>query len=144
MIIMIILTKISASVPCFFFRCQPQIGASLFASNIGSGHFVGIAGTGAATGIAIGGFEWNVSCHVWCCKLSLLSLITQIYSQPVIRHRLIRLWVRWTIGSCVCVVFQALIVVVFLGWLFVPIYIKAGVSHTHTSEHINPTHYLFY
>uniref|UniRef100_A0A3Q2YYE3 Sodium/glucose cotransporter 1 n=2 Tax=Hippocampus comes TaxID=109280 RepID=A0A3Q2YYE3_HIPCM len=56
------------------------IGASLFASNIGSGHFVGIAGTGAASGIAIGGFEWN-----------------------------------------------ALIVVVILGWLFVPIYIKAGV-----------------
>ncbi|KAM8743708.1 sodium/glucose cotransporter 1 [Acanthopagrus schlegelii] len=56
------------------------IGASLFASNIGSGHFVGIAGTAAAEGIAIGGFEWN-----------------------------------------------ALIVVVILGWLFVPIYIKAGV-----------------
>ncbi|XP_028828533.1 sodium/glucose cotransporter 1 isoform X2 [Denticeps clupeoides] len=56
------------------------IGASLFASNIGSGHFVGIAGTGAATGIAIGGFEWN-----------------------------------------------ALVMVVILGWLFVPIYIKAGV-----------------
>ncbi|KAK7896292.1 hypothetical protein WMY93_021617 [Mugilogobius chulae] len=56
------------------------IGASLFASNIGSGHFVGIAGTGAAAGIAIGGFEWN-----------------------------------------------ALIVVVILGWLFVPIYIKAGI-----------------
>ncbi|XP_063336755.1 sodium/glucose cotransporter 1-like isoform X1 [Pelmatolapia mariae] len=56
------------------------IGASLFASNIGSGHFVGIAGTGAAAGIAIGGFEWN-----------------------------------------------ALVVVVILGWLFVPIYIKAGI-----------------
>uniref|UniRef100_A0A674MRI6 Sodium/glucose cotransporter 1 n=1 Tax=Takifugu rubripes TaxID=31033 RepID=A0A674MRI6_TAKRU len=56
------------------------IGASLFASNIGSGHFVGVAGTAAAAGLAIGGFEWN-----------------------------------------------ALIVVVFLGWLFVPIYIKAGV-----------------
>ncbi|NXJ94554.1 SC5A1 protein, partial [Corythaixoides concolor] len=56
------------------------IGASLFASNIGSGHFVGIAGTAASGGIAIGGFEWN-----------------------------------------------ALIIVVILGWLFVPIYIKAGV-----------------
>lgn len=56
------------------------IGASLFASNIGSGHFVGLAGTGAAAGIAMGGFEWN-----------------------------------------------ALVFVVVLGWLFVPIYIKAGV-----------------
>uniref|UniRef100_A0A3B5LFM2 Sodium/glucose cotransporter 1 n=1 Tax=Xiphophorus couchianus TaxID=32473 RepID=A0A3B5LFM2_9TELE len=37
------------------------IGASLFASNIGSVHFVGIAGTAAAAGIAICGFEWNVS-----------------------------------------------------------------------------------
>lgn len=41
-----------------------QIGASLFASNIGSGHFVGLAGTGAAAGIAMGGFEWNVS-SIW-------------------------------------------------------------------------------
>lgn len=37
------------------------MGASLFASNIGSGHFVGLAGTGAASGIAIAAFEWNVS-----------------------------------------------------------------------------------
>ncbi|KAF4011561.1 hypothetical protein G4228_002854 [Cervus hanglu yarkandensis] len=56
------------------------IGASLFASNIGSGHFVGLAGTGAAAGIATGGFEWN-----------------------------------------------ALVLVIVLGWVFVPIYIKAGV-----------------
>merc|ERR1719431_1645001 len=33
------------------------VGASLFASNIGSGHFIGLAGTGAASGIAIAGFE---------------------------------------------------------------------------------------
>ncbi|XP_069737596.1 sodium/glucose cotransporter 2-like isoform X2 [Phaenicophaeus curvirostris] len=35
------------------------VGASLFASNIGSGHFVGLAGTGAAGGLAVGGFEWS-------------------------------------------------------------------------------------
>ncbi|KAG9330965.1 hypothetical protein JZ751_021422 [Albula glossodonta] len=56
------------------------VGASLFASNIGSGHFVGLAGTGAASGIAVGGFEWN-----------------------------------------------ALFVVLLLGWLFVPVYLTAGV-----------------
>ncbi|KAI5133388.1 Solute Carrier Family 5 Member 4 [Manis pentadactyla] len=56
------------------------MGASLFASNIGSGHFVGLAGTGAASGIATAEFEWN-----------------------------------------------ALVLLLVLGWFFVPIYIKAGV-----------------
>nr|XP_044988733.1 solute carrier family 5 member 4-like isoform X2 [Jaculus jaculus] len=56
------------------------MGASLFASNIGSNHFVGLAGTGAASGIAIAAVEWN-----------------------------------------------ALVMVLVLGYLFVPIYIKAGV-----------------
>ncbi|KAH3888394.1 sodium/glucose cotransporter 4-like [Dreissena polymorpha] len=34
------------------------VGASLFSSNIGSEHFVGLAGTGAASGIAIVLYEW--------------------------------------------------------------------------------------
>nr|XP_022320872.1 sodium/glucose cotransporter 5-like [Crassostrea virginica] len=37
------------------------IGASLFASNIGSEHFVGLAGSGAAGGIAVVAFEWGAS-----------------------------------------------------------------------------------
>jgi len=36
------------------------VGASLFASNIGSGHFIGLAGSGAASGIGIATFELNV------------------------------------------------------------------------------------
>ena len=57
-----------------------QVGASLFASNIGSEHFIGIcrnrsieepgilviikglAGTGAASGLGVAAFEFNVSC----------------------------------------------------------------------------------
>lgn len=35
------------------------VGASLFASNVGTDHFVGLAGSGAATGIGIAGFELN-------------------------------------------------------------------------------------
>ncbi|XP_076029908.1 sodium/mannose cotransporter SLC5A10-like [Oratosquilla oratoria] len=35
------------------------VGASLFASNIGSEHFVGLAGSGAAGGIGIGAFNFN-------------------------------------------------------------------------------------
>uniref|UniRef100_A0A8C4Y3S8 Sodium/myo-inositol cotransporter 2 n=1 Tax=Gopherus evgoodei TaxID=1825980 RepID=A0A8C4Y3S8_9SAUR len=37
------------------------VGASLFASNVGSGHFIGLAGSGAASGIAATAYEWNVS-----------------------------------------------------------------------------------
>ncbi|XP_054880088.1 sodium/glucose cotransporter 4-like isoform X3 [Poeciliopsis prolifica] len=37
------------------------IGASLMSSNVGSGLFIGLAGTGAAGGIAVGGFEWNAA-----------------------------------------------------------------------------------
>ncbi|KAF0314303.1 Sodium/myo-inositol cotransporter 2 [Amphibalanus amphitrite] len=35
------------------------VGASLFASNIGSEHFIGLAGSGAAAGIGVGAFEFN-------------------------------------------------------------------------------------
>ncbi|XP_020851287.1 sodium/myo-inositol cotransporter 2 [Phascolarctos cinereus] len=35
------------------------VGASLFASNIGSGHFIGLAGSGAAVGISVTAYEFN-------------------------------------------------------------------------------------
>ncbi|GAB1288744.1 Sodium/glucose cotransporter 4 [Apodemus speciosus] len=56
------------------------IGASLMSSNVGSGLFIGLAGTGAAGGLAVGGFEWN-----------------------------------------------ATFLLLALGWIFVPVYIAAGV-----------------
>src|ERR1700752_2729357 len=34
------------------------IGASLFVSNISTGHFIGLAGSGASSGLAVGSFEW--------------------------------------------------------------------------------------
>ena len=37
-----------------------QVGFSLFASNIGSEHFIGLSGSGAAAGIGVGAFEFNV------------------------------------------------------------------------------------
>ncbi|PAA78134.1 hypothetical protein BOX15_Mlig023708g1, partial [Macrostomum lignano] len=46
------------------------IGASLFASNIGSEHFIGLAGSGAASGISIGAFELNA-----CILLQLLGWV---------------------------------------------------------------------
>ncbi len=37
------------------------VGTSLFATNIGSEHFIGLAGSGAATGLAVGCYEWSAS-----------------------------------------------------------------------------------
>ena len=34
------------------------VGASLFATNISSEHFIGLAGSGASSGLAVGHFEW--------------------------------------------------------------------------------------
>lgn len=52
------------------------MGASMFASNIGSGHFVGLAGTGAASGIAVTAFESHVSDRNYIH----IFLLSQIYA----------------------------------------------------------------
>lgn len=39
------------------------IGASLFASNISAEHFIGLAGSGASSGLAVGQFEW-IACFM--------------------------------------------------------------------------------
>ncbi|KAM4632124.1 sodium/myo-inositol cotransporter 2 [Discoglossus pictus] len=51
------------------------VGASLFASNVGSGHFIGLAGSGAASGIAVTAYEWNGL----FCVLILAWLFLPIY-----------------------------------------------------------------
>jgi len=56
------------------------IGASLFATNISSEHFLGLAGTGSKSGLAVGHFEW-----------------------------------------------LACLIVLVLGWVFTPFYLKSGV-----------------
>ncbi len=56
------------------------IGASLFASNISAEHFIGLAGSGASGGLAVGQFEW-LACFI----------------------------------------------LLLLGWLFVPFYLRTGV-----------------
>uniref|UniRef100_A0A7N6BTJ7 Sodium/mannose cotransporter SLC5A10 n=1 Tax=Anabas testudineus TaxID=64144 RepID=A0A7N6BTJ7_ANATE len=51
------------------------IGASLFASSEGSGLFIGLAGTGAAGGIAVAGFEWNMlTCMCVCVFVQIVTM----------------------------------------------------------------------
>jgi len=73
------------------------VGASLFASNIGSEHLVGLAGTGAASGLAVGHFEW-----IACFMLLLLGwlfvpfyLRSGVYTMPEFLERRYNSAARW-------------------------------------------------
>src|SRR4051812_6723825 len=73
------------------------VGASLFASNIGSEHLVGLAGTGAASGMAVGHIEW-----IACFMLLLLGwlfvpffLRSGVYTMPEFLERRFNPAARW-------------------------------------------------
>ena len=73
------------------------VGASLFASNIGSEHLVGLAGTGAASGLAVGHFEW-----IACFMLLLLGWLfvpfywrSGVYTMPEFLERRFNSAARW-------------------------------------------------
>ena len=53
----------------------PFIGASMFAANISAEHFVGLAGSGYADGMAVGGFEWMAV----FCLVPLILLFLPFY-----------------------------------------------------------------
>jgi len=55
------------------------IGASIFASNIGSEHIVGLAGSGAADGVAMAHYEL----HAWCL-LMLAWVFVPFYSRSMV------------------------------------------------------------
>eukprot|EP01083_Nonionella_stella_P013293 37428_1 len=51
-----------------------SVSATLFSSNIGAEHFVGLAGTAASTGIAVGAFEWGAPLLLWIMAYFLSEL----------------------------------------------------------------------
>ena len=74
----------------------PVIGASLFASNIGTEHLVGLAGDAHRVGLVAGGFEWMA-----CLCLIILAVVfvpqylrTRIYTIPEFLERRFSLTAR--------------------------------------------------
>src|SRR5512140_202933 len=55
------------------------IGASIFASNIGSEHIVGLAGSGAQSGVAMAHYEF----HAWCL-LVLAWVFVPFYARSLV------------------------------------------------------------
>lgn len=97
------------------------MGASLFASNIGSGHFIGLAGSGAAAGIGAIVYEWSVS---YCRSYMLLMKKNKIDIMNIVA-------VSLKCSKLINGNWQAMPLVLVLGWLFLPIYIAAGVRPPH-------------
>jgi len=95
----------------------PFIGTSLFASNISAEHIVGLAGTGFAVGMAVGGFEWMAI----YCMLPLILLFlpfyirTRIYTVPEFLERRFSSAIR-TMFSVVMVVLSVLTKIAVSLW----------------------------
>src|SRR5688500_12588780 len=64
------------------------VGASIFASNIGSEHLVGLAGSGATSGVALAHYEL----HAWCLLVLGWVLVpfyirSRVYTMPEFLER---------------------------------------------------------
>ena len=99
------------------------IGASLFATNIGSEHLVGLAGTGASSGLAVGHFEWLA-----CLILLLLGwlfvpfyLKSAVFTMPEFLERRYNAAARWylTTVSIIGYVLTKISVTLFAGGVIV-------------------------
>ena len=99
------------------------IGASLFASNIGSEHLIGLAGSGAAGGLAVGHFEWLA-----CLILLLLGWVfvpfylrSGVYTMPEFLERRYNAASRWylTTVSVIGYVLTKISVSLFAGGIIV-------------------------
>ena len=60
------------------------VGAALLASNIGSGHFVGLAGSGASAGIAKAVLEYNAAFTLGLLGWLFLPCLYCIWSMDVV------------------------------------------------------------
>ncbi|XP_062831146.1 sodium/myo-inositol cotransporter [Anolis carolinensis] len=100
------------------------IGASLFVSNIGSEHFIGLAGSGAASGFAVGAWEFNA--------LMLLQLLGWVFVPVYIRSGIYtmpgylskrfgghRIQVYFAVLSLILYIFTKLSVDLYSGALFI-------------------------
>jgi len=97
------------------------IGASLFATNISSEHFIGLAGSGASSGLAVGHFEWLAvfMCMTLAWVFVPFYLRSGVYTMPEFLERRYGPACRWylTTVSVVAYVFTKVSVSLYAGAL---------------------------
>ncbi len=94
------------------------IGASIFASNIGSEHLVGLAGSGCTDGVAMAHYEL----HAWCLLVLAWVLVpfymrSQVFTMPEFLERRFNPTSRWVLSviSLVAYVLTKIAVGIFAG-----------------------------
>lgn len=94
------------------------VGASIFASNIGSEHLVGLAGAGATSGVALAHYEL----HAWCLLVLGWVLLpfyirSKVFTMPEFLERRFSPSARWVLSliSLVAYVLTKIAVGIFAG-----------------------------
>ena len=94
------------------------VGASIFASNIGSEHLVGLAGAGATSGVALAHYEL----HAWCLLVLGWVMVpfymrSRVFTMPEFLERRFSPAARWvlTVISLVAYVLTKIAVGIFAG-----------------------------
>jgi solute:Na+ symporter, SSS family len=94
------------------------VGASIFASNIGSEHLVGLAGAGATSGVALAHFEL----HAWCLLVLGWVMVpfymrSGVYTMPEFLERRFSPAARWMLSliSLIAYVLTKMAVGIFAG-----------------------------
>src|SRR5881409_3191425 len=75
------------------------VGASIFASNIGSEHLVGLAGAGATSGVALAHYEL----HAWCLLVLAWVFVpfymrSMVFTMPEFLERRFSPGARWVLS----------------------------------------------
>jgi SSS family solute:Na+ symporter len=94
------------------------VGASIFASNIGSEHLVGLAGAGATSGVALAHYEL----HAWCLLVLGWVMVpfymrSRVYTMPEFLERRYSPAARWVLSviSLIAYVLTKIAVGIFAG-----------------------------
>lgn len=95
------------------------VGTSIFAANISSEHLIGLAGSGAAAGLAVGAYEWMaIFCIFGLIWLFLPSYLkSKVYTMPEFLEHRYNPQCRWYLASVsiLAYIFTKISVALFAG-----------------------------
>jgi SSS family solute:Na+ symporter len=99
------------------------IGATLFATNISSEHFIGLAGSGASSGLPVGCYEWSASFCLFLLGWLFVPyyLRSGVFTMPEFLERRYDSRCRWylTIVSLFAYIFTKISVALFAGGILI-------------------------